>query len=128
MFNIINKITKKEKLLHEEYSQVSEWILLHHLSGNAMGLQFSQVLNLFPLMPLETKIKLLESAMPKISYIKYPKKDSEHDKMIELIKNHFKINTKLAKEYYTLMSVDDLELLEESYNKGTVRPSKKKEN
>lgn len=125
VFELFGKIIKKEKLNEDEYTQIPEWIFLHYLSGHNIGAQFAQILNLYPGMPVEAKVKLLESSMPKIGFIRYPKKDKDHDKMIHLISEHFKINYSVAKEYYKIFKTDDIELLEKMYNKGTTKQTQK---
>lgn len=121
MFNTFKKILKKEEVTDEDLAKVSDWILMQWLSGDRVGVQFAQIFNTYPQMPLRAKIELLLTGLPKIGYIKYPKREKEDDRIIDMLIKHFQINRKTAHEYYIVLSTDDIADIESYYSKGTQR-------
>jgi len=118
MFKVFDKILKKQPITVAEVDSVSEWVMLHWLSGDRVAVQFAQALNVYSSIPLPQKIMFLQGIMPNIKYIKYPKKNKEVDMYIELLSKHYKCTRAVSKLYYELLSTDDLESLYKEYHQG----------
>lgn len=119
MFKVFNKILKKENTTDEDLKKVQDWPLLHWLAGHPVGVQFAQIFNQYDNIPTKQKVDFLKLAMPNsVKFIKYPKKNKDQDKYVDLLCKHFCINRVRAREYYDLLTVDELMELEEQYKEG----------
>lgn len=125
MFTVFDKILKKQNVTDEDLTKISSFVMNQWLTGNRIGLQFASIFNQYDDIPIRQRIQVLQSLMPVgIKYIKYPKKNKEKDKYIDLLMRHFNVRMDIAKLYYQILSVDDLVELEEQYQTGGMKGKK----
>jgi len=119
MFQVFDKILKKQNVSDEDLEKISTFVMNQYLSGDRVAVQLANIFNQYDNIPVRQRIQVVQGLLPVgIKYIKYPKKNKEKDKYLDLLMKHFNIRSDVAKLYYEILSVDDLVGLEEQYKKG----------
>ena len=119
MFQVFDKILKKQNVSDEDLEKISTFVMNQYLSGDRVAVQLANIFNQYDNIPVRQRIQVVQGLLPiGIKYIKYPKKNKEKDKYLDLLMKHFNIRSDVAKLYYEILSVDDLVGLEEQYKTG----------
>jgi hypothetical protein len=122
MFTVFDKILKKQNITDEDIEKISSFVMNQWLSGDRVGVQFANIFNQYDNIPIRQRIQVLQGLMPVgIKYIKYPKKNKEKDRYLDLLMKHFNVRMDTAKLYYDILTVDELVELEEQYTIGGVK-------
>jgi len=110
MFNAFKKILQNKDLTQEDLDKISPFIMCRWLQGNPNTLQIAQFFNLYPKIPLEVQVKVLQSITNgKLKYIPYIKGSKVNDKDLECISKYFKISFEKAQMYSEFITEQDLE-------------------
>lgn len=110
LFQVMTSVTKGYEPTDEEIRMIPAFIWCRYLSGDPRLLPYAIMFNNSDI-PMRLQYKTIACLCQKfkIKYIPYPKNvQVSEDKIINMIQEHFKINSEKAKEYLELMSPEEL--------------------
>lgn len=116
MFKVFGGCLKNVKLTAENEKKINSFIFKRYISNNIDGLMFCSYINSYELSN-EALYEYFRCILAprKISYIPFTKADKKSDD-IEFLKMHYKCNDRVANEYMSVLSSEQLRKLKENYN------------
>ena len=121
--NQFDAFKRFNKLNNEEIKELNSFLMLRYFSGNIYTSIPANIMNMYPI-PVVNQYKFLNTyfnlAKIKPKFIKFYKIQEPTQEVIENIAKYYKINKKVAKEYYELMPEKDKKRFLSLYKEGRV--------
>jgi len=114
MFNVFKKILQNKDLTQEDLDKISPFIMCRWLQGNPGTLQIAQFFNMYPKIPLDVQVKVLQEVTKgKLKFIPYIKGSKIDSSDIELISKYFKISFEKAQMYSEFITPEDFKQIKQ---------------
>lgn len=111
-----SSLDKNKTPLDIEIEKIPSFIFCKWLAGDYRTIVDANNINLYYDIPIINQYFLIKNKYSgKIRNIKYIKNDKDDSYEIQLLAKHFKITLEKAKEYLTLISKEELEMIKTLY-------------
>lgn len=114
MFNLFQNCLKGQKLDYNDQKKINSFIFKRYISGCLDGLMYSSYVNSYDLKEDVLYEYYRTVLKKKVKYIKWIKEDKELEDIL-FLKKHYKVNNQVAKDYYDLLTKEQIKSLKDLY-------------
>lgn len=122
-FAIMASAVKKDFVpTNEELKSINSFMMCRWVSNHPVGIEVANFLNNATDIPINVQYWFVRSTMHNIRYIAVPKKNSDIDKDVDILANHYQCNYILARQYYMMLPKDERDIILGKYkNIGKIK-------